>query len=315
METTQKNSIVAALEAYLNEHAMSANTFATKSGVNASIISNLRSGNTTVSAGGGKEVEIADKYYTQIAGAINFKLTKEYWHVVETRQAMLAMATLQDAKENGYTNVIIGETGSGKTFIADLFARQHPHDVFSLKIAQTDTITDVIDKIMDSLKINSSAKGKSRKINEIVKHLRKLKLEGHKPLIIFDEAEYMKQPCMCAIKALFDDINGECGIIIIGTPQLLRNLDRLRKKDKDGIPQFYRRIKFGIRHLDSVDRSFKQFFNELSITDKEVIRFISRECENYGELHDVLVPVLRELDRTGEDLSVANICKILNYRG
>jgi DNA transposition AAA+ family ATPase len=315
METTLKNQIVAALEAYLNEHKMSANTFATKSGVNASIISNLRSGKTTVSAGGGKEVEIADKYYAQIASAINFKLTKEYWKVIETRQTLLALSTLQDAKENGYTNVIIGETGSGKTFTADLFARQHPHDVFSLKIAQTDTITDVIDKIMDAAKINSSAKGKTRKINEIVKHMRKLKLEGHKPMIIFDEAEYMKQPCMCAIKALFDDINGECGIIIIGTPQLLRNLDRLRKKDKDGIPQFYRRIKFGIRHLDSVDRSFKQFFNELSITDKEVIRFISRECENYGELHDVLVPVLRELDRTGEDLSVANICKILNYRG
>lgn len=315
METTLKNSIVAALESYLSEHKMSANDFAKKSGVNASIISNLRAGKTTVSAGGEKNVEIADKYYTQIASAINFKLTKEYWKVVNTRQTMLAIATLEDAKEFGYTNVIVGETGSGKTFTADLFSRQHPHDVFSLKIAQTDTITDVIDKIMDALKINSSAKGKSRKIHEIVKHLRKLKLEGYKPLIIFDEAEYMKQPCMCAIKALFDDIHGECGIVIIGTSQLLRNLDRLRKKDKDGIPQFYRRIKFGIRHLDSVDRSFKQFFNELSITNKEVIRFISRECENYGELHDVLVPVLRELDRTGEDLTVNNICKILNYRG
>lgn len=315
MKNKDKELILIALEEYLQQHQMSAAQFAKKSGVNASIISSLRSGKTTINAGEGKEVEISDKYYKQIAHTISYKTEPEYWKIVETRQLMLALSTLQDAREYGYTNVIIGDTGSGKTFAAELFAQQHPHDVFMIKIGQTDTIGDMIDKIMDAARINSEAKGKSRKLQEITNYMNKLRLDGFKPMIILDEAEFMKQPAMCAIKLLYDELTSVCGIVMIGTPQLLRNLEKLRRKDRDGIPQFYRRIKFGIRRLDSIDRSFKQFFNALAITDREVIRFVREVCDNYGEVHDVIVPTMREIERTGAPFTVETIKQTLNYRG
>ena len=137
-----------------------------------------------------------------------------------------------------------------------------------------------------------------------------LKLQGLMPMIIFDEAEYMKQPALCALKELYDNLNKKCALVLIGTDQLIKNIERMRKRNKDGIPQLYRRIKFGIRVLPSIDTSFKEFLN--SIEDKELVKFLKSNCDNYGELHDALVPAMREADRIGEPLTEKLVRKVLN---
>lgn len=309
MKNEIKNQIIDELEAFLSTHNMSANAFSKKSNVNASVISALRGGSSTISAGNGKEVEIADKYYSMIAETIGMSLSNNYWEVVPTAQMQRILATLEDAKEFGYTNVVIGETGCGKTFVSNLFAKNNPVDLFLVTVGSSDNISDLLDKLIDALKIGSE-KSKGKKIRAIVAKLRDVKFNGHKPMIIFDEAEYMKQPALCAMKELYDNLNGICSIVLMGTDQLTRNLDKLRKKNKEGIPQLYRRIKFGIRYLPTIDRTFKQFLNGLN--DANLVKFLRDHCDNYGELHDVLVPAMREADRTNEPLTENFVRTILN---
>ena len=74
--------------------------------------------------------------------------------------------------------------------------------------------------------------------------------------------------------------------------------------------QFYRRIKFGIRVLPNIDKNYRGFLD--NIEDKGLLRFLKANCENYGELHDCLVPAMREADRTGEPLTEAFVRKVLN---
>lgn len=210
------------------------------------------------------------------------------------------MSTLEDAKDNGLTNIVIGETGSGKSYISDLFVRAYPVDTFKIAVGSLDTIGDLLDKVIDVLKI-ATPKTKSKKIGEIAKRLKQLRLEGFKLHLIFDECEYMKQPALCSMKELYDALIGICGITLIGTSQLIDNLDKLRKKNRSGIPQFYRRIKFGIRELPSIARTFKMFLE--TVEDKSLQKFLKQNCDNYGELHDVLVPAMKEADRTGEELN------------
>jgi len=308
MKTETKKQIVEALESYLTLHGISQNEIAKKSGVNVSYVSAMRGGQTEINAGK-QMVEISTKWYELIADFIGFKLVKTYWHTVETPQMVSILATLQDAKQYGYTNVIIGETGGGKSFIADLFAKKNPVDTYIITISQSDNIGDLLDKVLDAIKIPTS-KTKSKKLRSIVSYLKALKLQGNKPMLIFDEAEYMKQPALCAMKELYDNLNGICSIIMIGTDQLIKNIERLKKRNKDGIPQLYRRIKFGIRVLPFIDRTFKQFLN--GISDKGLIRFLRENCDNYGELHDCLVPAMREADRTGQVLSEQFVRTVLN---
>lgn len=299
----QKQQITEALNHYIVTHNMSANEIVKRSGVNESYISSIRNGETTV----GKS-DIKDKWYNMIADFIGLKLQKEYWQMKETPQLYRMLSTLEDAKENGLTNIIIGETGSGKSYISDLFLRANPVDTFKIVVGSLDTIGDLLDKIIDVLKI-ATPKTKSKKIGEIAKKLRQLRLEGFKPHLIFDECEYMKQPALCSMKELYDALIGVCGITLIGTSQLIDNLDKLRKKNRSGIPQFYRRIKFGIRELPSIDRTFKMFLE--SVEDKDLRNFLKQNCDNYGELHDVLVPAMKEADRTGKPLTEEFVRTIL----
>ena len=260
----------------------------------------------------GKTVEIADKYYHKLADYVGLTLKKEYWQTVVTPQMQRILVSLQVAKENGETNIIIGETGSGKSYVCDLFRRKYPADTYIVTMSQTDNIGDIIEKVITALKINVSAKTRSGKISEIIHYLADRRADGQQPQIIFDESEYMKQPALCAMKSFYDNLNSVCSIILVGTDQLMRHLEQMKRKNKDGIPQFYRRVKFGVRRLEPIDRRFPGFLDD--INDKEIVRFLMENCDNYGELHDVLVPAKREADITGEPLSVEFIKTVLNIR-
>jgi hypothetical protein len=65
-----------------------------------------------------------------------------------------------------------------------------------------------------------------------------------------------------------------------------------------------------VRTLPTIDRSFKLFLDQ--IEDKNLKLFLRRNCDNYGELHDLIVPARREAERLGEPLTENLIRKIIN---
>ncbi len=309
MNTETKFKVIEALEAFMGQHGMSANEVAKKTGVNAAYISNMRAGNFKVKTGD-MEVNIANKYFEKIAELIGFELETGFWKTEATPQLMMAISTLEDARNYGYTVAIIGQTGSGKTFAADIFAHRYPMDTFVIKVGSQDNISDLIEKLCEALHIHTE-KSKSRSLRLITKKLKALKSDGLNPTVVFDESEYMKQPALCNLKEMYDHLNGVAGLVMVGTDQLISNIEKMRLKNKPGIPQLYRRVKFGIRYLPAIDRSFKQFLNK-TIEDKNLIQFLRANCDNYGELHDVLVPAMREAERSGEPLTENLIRKMLN---
>jgi DNA transposition AAA+ family ATPase len=310
MTTEQKQQIVAAMEDYLAGHKMSQNAFAKASGVSAAYLSAIRNGKETMdNSHGGEPVVIADKYYELIAAFIGRDLKKAYWETRPTAQLTETMAILEDARLYAYTNVIIGDTGCGKSYAVELFRRKYPTDVVVITVSRLDNIGDLLDKIIDALKI-TPALTKSKKMRLIVERLRNLKLDGGHPVLIFDESEYMKQAALCMMKEFYDNLRKYCAVVMMGHPQLENTINKLRKKNKDGIPQLYRRIKFGIRHLAKIDPTYRLFIGELK--DAKLRKFLQFNCDNYGELHDVLVPAMREAERTGEELNEAFVRRLLN---
>lgn len=307
-----KQQIIESLEAYMEHHGISANEVAKKTGVNSSYISNMRSGNFTVTSGA-NQVEIADKYFETIANLIGYSLVKVYGQTVATPQLKRILASLEGAKELGYTSVLIGETGSGKTFTVDIFARSYPLDCFVITVGSQDNMGDLLEKITDKIGITTE-KTKSRTLRAITRKLKGMRSDGLRPMLIFDESEYMKQPALCNMKEMYDHLYGVAALVLIGTEQLIKNIEKMRKKNRDGMPQLYRRIKFGILHLPVIDKTFKYFLNAFLNTelDESVIKFVRENCENYGEIHDVLVPAMREADRIGQPLSENLIRTMLN---
>ena len=302
-----KKQISAALEAYMTEHGLSQNDIVTKTGVNQVYVMAIRKGHTSAKIGD-KTVEIAAKWYNRIAEFIGFQTEKQYWKIIKTPQFKNILSNLEDAKNEGEVSVLIGETGSGKTMTAKLFAQSNPADTFIVTVGASDNLSDLINKTMEALKLPAIYRSKSARIRQIAKYCRDLCEKGYEPMIIWDEAEYMKQPALCALKELYDALHTWCALVLIGTSQLVDNIDRLRKRNKAGIPQLYRRIKYCIRQLPDIDRRFTGFLDGIAAP---LAKWLQMNCENYGELHDVLVPALREAERTGDALSVEFVKMVL----
>lgn len=299
MQTEQKKSIVTALENYMEQHNIPQNDVAKHSGVNASYIINMRKGDYTMKVGE-KQISIADKYFLRIAEFIGFETERSLWDIRKTAQLKEILATLNDAKTTGETAVITGETGCGKTFTAELFKKRFPGEVFIVKVGSSDNLGDLLDKVLEVLKVDAVKRSKSAKLRQIAAYMKQLSENGSEPVLIFDESEYMKQPALCALKELYDVLNKWCALILIGTEQLTDNIEKLKKRNKPGIPQLYRRIKFRIRNLPAIDRKFNDFLNDV---EPNLKRWLRSNCDNYGELHDVLVPAMREAERTNSELT------------
>ena len=310
METTQKQAVITAVKEYMAQHSLTQADVASKTGLNKGYVNILlKEGSDFKYTAGDKTGDIADSYFFALAEFAGVKLKKEYWEMKATNQLYAVLSNLQTAKDHGEANVIVGETGCGKSYSVKLYASKHPRDTFIITVGSSDNLGDLLDKIIDQLRL-TTGKTKSNKIRSIALWLKVLKNQGLSPQLIFDEAEYMKQPALCAFKELYDALHSLCSLVLIGTDQLTENIEKLRKRNKAGMPQFYRRIKFGIRILPVIDRSFKDFTE--NITSRDVKNFIQTYCDNYGEVHDMLVPALREADRTKEPLTVPFIKKVLN---
>jgi DNA transposition AAA+ family ATPase len=318
MEKTDKEAIREAIEAFLQTQDMTQNTLADRSGVNALYIKGMRDGSHSYTLKGA-DTPIPDKWYYKLAEYIGYKVQKTYWEPKPTDQFMRILATLEDARKFGYTNVIIGETGSGKSYVCDLFQKKYRQDVFIIKMGKSDNVGDVLDKTVDALQIpdnkhekvkgNGHTRSKSLRIKKIINFLKKLKLDGYNPTVIWDESEYMNLATLCAIKEFYDELRQVSALILIGTDQLLENIVSLSAGNKSGMPQFYSRIKFGIRELKAIDRRFPIFLED--VEDKEVRDFIKANCSNYREVHDILVPASREADRLDVPLTVSLIHNVL----
>ncbi len=311
MKVEQKNKIRKALVAMVRPgeetYVMSQNEVAKKSGINAAYVSAIVNGEDKV----GKS-EIADMYWLKLAEVVGVRVNKSYWETIGTPQMIAIIAALEESRDYGRTITIVGETGSGKSYTIDeLFMKRYPVGCFKITIGSLDNIGDIVDKLADAIGLKLGTMSRSAKLREISNTLLYMKYQSKKPIVIFDEAEYMSHVALCAIKYMYDLLNGICGIVMVGTEQILRNYDRLKNKNKTGIPQLYRRIKFGIRQIPSIDKRYKEFLGE--IEDRELLKWLRSNCENYGELHDVLEPAKREAERLGEPLSYELVMKINGF--
>lgn len=309
MNNDHKRNIAHKLQEYINLHSITQTVVSDRTGVPKEYITSILKGVFTYDAGKGNTGSIPDKHFMKLAELLDYATEKRYWVNRATPQLTQMIAILEEAREHAYTRLIVGATGSGKSHAISLYAKKHPADVFHVKVGSEDTLNGLLEKVCAALKV-PPAKHKSAKIRDISMALKMLYNYGKKPQLIFDESEYLKVSALCSIKEFYDYLYKYCSIVLIGTDQLTNQITKLRNKDAKGIPQLYRRIKFGIRHLPTIDRSFKLFLND--IKDKELVKFLREHCDNYGELHDVLVPCMREADRLQAPLSLQLVKKVLN---
>lgn len=310
MEQLQKEQITQAAIDYAiaagwtNENMNGVNQLAQFTNVNVSYLSRiLRFEFTYHDTKTNEDRPIADRWFTQIAEKIGYKIEKEYWPHVDTPQYEEISSELSEALATSATRVLICDSGFGKTYTIKRFQKEKPNRVFIVTCSSRDCPSMLAEKLMDAIGKKFESRSLGKVLSKININLYLMgRYEGEKPMIIFDEAENLKLPGLQMLKDMYDTLNWSCSIVLIGTDQLIHNIERLKNKNKIGMPQFYRRFKAGIRHITSSDLNYSQFLEGKGYPTglKKTLRTI---CENYGELHDFLVPAIKEADLMGEPLT------------
>lgn len=308
MNTQQKTTIITAANNYIAVHGLSQNELARKASINQGYLSVMLKGifETTVNE---KVVPIGDKWFAALAATIGFSFHKTYWETIPTIQFAEIIDTLDTCKQTGKTALLIGSTGCGKTYATDVFVNKNPNHTYRITVSSLYKLVDIMNELTDLLgldvgRISTRIQAYSMKLrmDAIVARLVDIKRSGGNPIIIFDEGENMEMGVLKMIKGLYDGIKDNCSIVIIGTEQLINKLLNLRKRNREAIPQLYRRFKAGQKILTPVGRDFKPFLDKY-VSDKGLRKLLTDLCDNYGELNDYLQPALKACEEIGIEIS------------
>ncbi|MDR1938277.1 MAG: AAA family ATPase [Tannerellaceae bacterium] len=297
MTTGTKAAVIFALQDYIGVHGLTQEEIALKAGVNVSYINAML--NNSLKVG---KTDIGDKHFRKVASAIGFMYETYYWEQTDTPQYEMIMEELLDAKVRGLEKMIIGDTGTGKTYTMRQFQRKHPANTYCITVSSMHQLGHILSDICDEMGIQRVTDNMS-KLRKISARLKNIRLEGKQPIIVIDEAENLKLPALKMTKALYDALYGYCPIVLIGTHQLLRKLEQLKESDTEGMAQLYRRFKAGKREIRGIDKGsmFEPFLSE--VDDEGVRALVCTLADNYGELNRYLEPALREADQMKEPLT------------
>lgn len=223
----------------------------------------------------------------------------EGWKNFPTIQFKEIINELAEAKEEKRNLMIIANTGIGKSNAIKAFQAKNPKHTYVFTLGDSYNLMVLLNEVLAVFGLNTHLwkNAKNKSLTKISQRLNELHEEGHQPVFILDEAENARIPVLKAIKELYDTISGKCGIVLIGTDQLIMQLNK--KAAGQSLPQLRRRFKAGTRHITPFNKAkdMKPFFEAFIPAEKDLQDLLIQLCDNYGELHDYLHPFLTNCNK------------------
>ena len=229
------------------------------------------------------------------------------WQNLPTEQSKDIWYELKSAKQSQKALLLISDTGLGKSNTIKQFAIKNKAHTYTVVVGDSYKLSDVVDAILFELGVHQFEyrTGVRGKLSLIAKKLQEVKAISGKPVIILDEAENLKPSVLKMIKELYDSVIEHSSIVMIGTAQILETIHNKRKRNRQSVPQLWRRFKAGVRYISPLEkaRDFTPFF-DLHIPDQENLKDLLMEMyDNYRELNNYLDPVLRYASDNGIEVT------------
>jgi DNA transposition AAA+ family ATPase len=238
------------------------------------------------------------------------------WKDLQTRQSKEILSELMEASEEARALLLISATGLGKSNTIKLFMNRKPKFTYCITVGASFKLINIVDALLDEMGIEYGHLRNHlvhKKLNLISGYLKSLPASNTVPTIIIDEAENLQPSVLKMIKELYDAIHSHASIVLIGTEQILDAILNRKHKNRQSVPQLWRRFKAGTRYISPLkkDRDFKQFFDLYIPGNIALQALLISLCNNYGELHDYLDPVLARASKQGKEPS-EELCRLLH---
>lgn len=232
MTDQQKQQIKNKLSEYVSRYASqntAANTLKDVSSAMVSLILN------------DKWDKIANEMWRNIANQIGVV----DWNRVETRCFKLLTETFDDAKKFANVYGVTAQAGSGKTFAARDFVKNHPNS-FHIVCCEWWGVKLLFSEILRVMGLESKVvtNDNAAMMDSIAKALRAMP----SPLLIIDEADKLGDKVFCGGISLCNALEDVCGIIFMATDNLSSRVTTGVRFSKRGYNELYSRM--GRRFID-----------------------------------------------------------------
>lgn len=257
MTTTQHHQL-AELVGETIEQLGSQGRAAVRLGINSSYVSHIVNG---------KFAEVSDAVWRRIATALSYR--KRNWVTVSTFNTRAVEQALNDAKQRSLMIAISHPAGGGKTSGAELYARQHRREQVYLVKCREWRRRQFLMEVCQILGIQTNKKKAT--YDDLIVLVTEFFLDraDHRPLLIIDEADKLLSESLRCLIPLYNETEGELGIVLLGTENLKRQITNGVQYDKKGYDEIESRIgRHYVELYGASKKDFQAICNANEVTDK-----------------------------------------------
>lgn len=226
MELLKKQNICTALRNYCDRYESQNRAANSLKGVSSATISQMLNNNWEL---------IKDEMWRNVASQIGYK--DERWEAVETANFKRMQALLADVKDNSLVMAITGDAGTGKTFAAKHFA-ENKRQTYLLCCNEYWNRKLFLAELLIAMGRDYNGYTVGEMMHEAVRALK----TQENPLIILDEADKLSDQVLYFFITLYNQLDGECGIVMTATNHLEKRLKRGIKLNKKGYTEIWSRL-------------------------------------------------------------------------
>lgn len=202
---------------------------------------------------------ISDSMFRKILSQIESQ-KMDGWQFCSTAAYQDVCTFLEDAQRYQNVSWIVGSAGIGKTTAANLYAQGHSN-VFLLPCSEDMHKSDFVSELAMKIGIRTDGLTVREKLTAITSELVKM----DRPLLIFDEADKLRDSVMYYYISLYNALEDKCGMVFLSTPYIKRRMERGLRLDKKGYDELHSRF-------------CRKFIDISPVTDYEVIAL----CQHNG---------------------------------
>lgn len=270
MTNIQKKDIQIALTDYCARYGGMNKASKILEGVSIGTISQMANGNWE---------NISDEMWRKVGSQIGIEAEK--WNAVETANYKRLMKLLTDVQENNLWMAIIGRAGSGKTFACKQYNKEN-EGVFYVSCDPDWTKREFFSVMLRKIGKDPEGLTLIQMKQKLVLQLRCLDC----PMIILDEADKLSDVVLNSFITLYNDIQYDCGVVMIATEFLSKRFETGVSYNKKGFNELWSRIgRKCIPLKDVTQNDIVEVCMANGVQDTKYIDSIIQGCE--GDLRRV----------------------------
>ena len=225
MTQTEKQAIAASLKNYCEQKG-SQNKAARSMDISSATVSKVLASDWDT---------ISDDMWRSIAAKVGHDGTQ--WQIVKTSAYERMTFLLTEAQRDSLVLGVTGFAGCGKTEAVKNYSQVH-RSVYHLCCSEYWTMRTFITKLLKSLGMSQTGGTTSDQMDAIVERLQ----ETDTPLIVLDEADKLKDPVLYFFISLYNQLEGQCGIVLCATDYLQKRIERGLRFGRKGYEEIHSRI-------------------------------------------------------------------------